>query len=252
MARPLTTLDVRLRRFPAAYVVLLGAAVGAVGVAPVAGATLSAVALLGAWATRLPRYAGVLGLAPLTLAAGVPWPVPALLAVLLARAGGGRPDDGFVPSRTGPPVRMAAEVVVVAALCAPPAAALAGLSLGNEHPVLSLARPPVLLLGTVVVLAALVNATAEELFWRGWAMRLLAERGCRPRAVVGVQAVSFGAAHAAGIPGGVPGVIGALGLGVVLGVLRMRAAGLTGCVAVHAAVDVTIFSMLAGRIVWVG
>jgi membrane protease YdiL (CAAX protease family) len=64
--------------------------------------------------------------------------------------------------------------------------------------------------------------------------------------------VSFGAAHAAGIPGGVPGAVGALGLGVVLGVLRMRAAGLAGCVAVHTAVDVAIFGLLAGRIVWVG
>ena len=49
-----------------------------------------------------------------------------------------------------------------------------------------------------------------------------------------------------------PGAIGALGLGVVLGVLRMRAAGLAGCVAAHTAVDVAIFGLLAGRIVWVG
>lgn len=252
MAHPLTTHAVALRRFPTAYVVVLGAAVGAVGLAPVAGATLAVVALVWAWVIRMPRYAGVLGLAPLTLAVGLPWPAPALLAVLIARTAGGRPDERPPPRRGVASARAVTEVVLVAALCVPVAALLAGRSLGNEHPVLALARPPTVLVAAVVVLAAVVNATAEELFWRGAAMRLLAEGGCRPRVAVVVSALSFGAAHAAGLPGGVPGAVGAFCLGGALGGLRLRPAGIVGCVAAHTAVDVAIFSLVARQIVWLG
>ena len=45
---------------------------------------------------------------------------------------------------------------------------------------------------------------------------------------------------------------GAFVLGLVLGALRLRAAGLPGCTAVHLAVDVAIFGLVADRAVWVG
>ena len=234
------------------YVVVVGVTIGVAGVAPVVGATFGLLTVLWAWAIRMPRHVGVLGLAPLALAVGVPWPIPALLAVLVARAVARRPGERMAPSRIGPPLRIVGEVGAVTLLCVPLAAALACLSLGNEHQVLSLKQPPFVLIGTGVVLAALVNASAEELYWRGCMMRLLAASRYRPHTVVMVPAVSFGAAHLTGVPNGLTGVAGAFGLGLVLGVLRLRPAGLPGCVAAHAAIDMAIFGLVAGHVVWVG
>jgi membrane protease YdiL (CAAX protease family) len=144
------------------------------------------------------------------------------------------------------------ETAVAAAVCAPVAAVLAGLSWGNEHPVVELARPHPVVIAVGVTLLALANALGEEWFWRGCAMRALLDRGVGVRAAVLTQAVSFGLAHAAGLPGGPLGVAGAFVLGLVLGVLRLRTAGMPGCVAVHAAVDVAIFGLVANQVVWVG
>jgi membrane protease YdiL (CAAX protease family) len=173
-------------------------------------------------------------------------------AVLASRVVGGPLLTAAAPRLTGRPARSLAEVAVLVAVCVPAAAALANHSLGDERPVLPLGRPPVLAVAAVVILAAVLNAAAEELFWRGAAMRLLADSGHRTPTTIGLQAVSFGAAHAAGLPGGVPGAVGALGLGLLLGVLRLRPSGVRGCVVVHTAVDVALFGVLAARIVWVG
>ena len=252
MAHPLIDGDARLTQVAVAYVVVLGLAVGAVGVAPVVGALLTASALIGAAIARLPRRAAVLGVAPLILAAGVPWPVPAVAAVPASRVVGGPMLTTATARRADQPARSVAEVAVLVAVCVPAAAALANHSLGDERPVLPLGRPPVLAVAAVVILAAVLNATAEELFWRGAAMRLLADSGHRAPTTIGLQAVSFGAAHAAGLPGGVPGAVGALGLGLFLGVLRFRQPAIRGCVVVHTAVDVALPGVLADRVVWVG
>lgn len=125
-------------------------------------------------------------------------------------------------------------------------------SWGNEHPVVEFGRPHTAVLAAGVVLLALTNAAGEEWYWRGSAMHVLQDEGVGPRTTIVAQAASFGLAHAAGLPGGPVGVVGAFVLGLVLGVLRWRSAGMPGCVAVHALVDVAIFGLVAHRVVWVG
>ena len=117
MAHPLIDGDARLTQVAGAYVVVLGLAVGAVGVAPVVGALLTASALIGAAIARLPRRAAVLGVAPLILAAGVPWPVPAVAAVLASRVVGGPMLTTATARRADQPARSVAEVAVLVAVC---------------------------------------------------------------------------------------------------------------------------------------
>jgi membrane protease YdiL (CAAX protease family) len=110
----------------------------------------------------------------------------------------------------------------------------------------------VVVLASVILLLAVLNALSEEVVWRDRSVRILLH-GCRPdRAVIAAQALSFGLAHAYGLPGGVLGFCGALVLGLALGLLRFRGAGLFGCVLVHAAVDVAIFIVVVLHVVWIG
>lgn len=244
---------------PAAHVVLLGVAVAAAGLHPGVGVVCGLLATAWAWTTGVPRRSALLAGAPLLLSVGVPWPVPALVASALFRVAAARSASHGSESRVGGcagPLdrrgRAGPETVIAAGVCAPVAAVLAGLSWGNEHPVVEFARPHPVVIAAGVVLLALANALGEEWFWRGCAMRVLLDRAVGVRTAILVQAVSFGLAHAAGLPGGVTGVAGAFVLGLVLGVLRLRAAGLPGCVAVHLAVDVAIFGIVANHVVWVG
>jgi len=246
----------RARWSPAAYVVLLGLAVGGAGPLPALGVTCGLLAATWVWLCRIQPRVAALAVAPLVLAVGVPWPAPAIVAAALFATIGRssvRPaiaDAVRIPSRRRP--RAVLETAAAAAGCVPVAAGLAHLSWGNEHPVVELARPHPAALAAGVVALALVNAAGEEWYWRGCMMRLLGDEGNGHGTTVVVQAVSFGLAHAAGLPGGPVGVVGALVLGLVLGVLRLRPAGFSGCVVVHTAVDVAIFGLVAEKVVWVG
>jgi membrane protease YdiL (CAAX protease family) len=82
---------------------------------------------------------------------------------------------------------------------------------------------PVLVLGAV--LFALLNATGEELIWRGvFQDRLTSLVGLR--AAIVLQAASFGVQHAHGVPRGVLGVALAGVWAVMLGALKARSRGL--------------------------
>lgn len=236
-----------------AYVLLLGAGVGATGVVPILGAVIGTGLVGWAWVSRAPASVWALPAAPLGLGFGVPWPLPALIALGLARVAERRHCP--MPARpftSGGRVRVICEIFVAAALCAPIAAALSACSLDGQRIVIAMRFPGIPTMIAVILALATLNAVAEELMWRGRLMRILTHSGLSPNGSVLVQATSFGLAHVGGLPGGMAGVGGALVLGLVLGVLRGRHAGLLGCVVVHVVVDVAIFSVAAARVVWVG
>lgn len=237
----------------ALFVLLLGIAIG---VAPERAALSTFVAVLLAAALGFavrPRTAALLPLAPVGLAVGIPWPLPAL-ALATPLAVRGRRDR---QSEVAPPTRRATwaawSVTLVIAVVAAPLALLMTLHhMRDDHLVVPVPVPPGWVIVVVVLLLAAVNATAEELLWRGYLTDLLRRNGVYAAAVVVLQAGSFGLAHAGGLPGGLLGVLAATGLGVALGVVRRTAAGLAGCVAVHWAVDIAIFGTVANQVVYTG
>jgi uncharacterized protein len=86
---------------------------------------------------------------------------------------------------------------------------------------------------------AIVNALFEEWIWRGLFQTFTAE--LFPLSVaIGVQAVSFGIAHAHGFPRGVLGVVLAGTWAILLGVLRTYSRGLLAPVLAHIVADLTI------------
>jgi membrane protease YdiL (CAAX protease family) len=96
---------------------------------------------------------------------------------------------------------------------------------------------PILLVGTA--LFVLVNATGEELIWRGlFQDRLQALFG--PLAAILIQGVSFGAQHVHGFPRGLVGVCLAGLWGVGLGWLRQLSGGILAPLIAHAVADTTI------------
>jgi hypothetical protein len=100
---------------------------------------------------------------------------------------------------------------------------------------------PLLLVGAVIF--AVVNATLEEAIWRGILQEdLTAILG--PAAAIGVQAASFGLAHAHGFPRGLAGVLLAGGWGLLLGWLRRRSGGLVAPILAHVVADATIAAIV--------
>jgi len=140
---------------------------------------------------------------------------------------------------------------------------LATLGVGGVTPLgllgwLAVARPdlsgvvqayvPSLPLGALIlggVLFAVVNATLEEIVWRGVFQRGL-EAALGPALALGLQAVSFGVAHAHGVPSGGLGVVLAGAWAVLLGLLRRASGGLLAPIVAHFVADATIAAMVLG------
>ena len=92
---------------------------------------------------------------------------------------------------------------------------------------------------------ALVNAALEELIWRG----VLADRLdtlVGPGASIALTSLSFGLAHAHGVPRGAIGVVLAGSWAVMLAVLRRHSRGLVAPVVAHVAAD----SVIAVIVLW--
>ncbi|MCB9676289.1 MAG: CPBP family intramembrane metalloprotease [Alphaproteobacteria bacterium] len=104
------------------------------------------------------------------------------------------------------------------------------------------AVPPAVLVAGAIGFVA-VNATLEELVWRGVFQSEL-EGAVGRAAAVWVQAASFGLAHAQGFPRGVVGVLLAGGWAVLLGWLRQRSGGLLAPVLAHLVADAVIAAIV--------
>lgn len=92
---------------------------------------------------------------------------------------------------------------------------------------------------------ALLNATMEELIWRGGIQSWLVEHTNITLAIL-IQGISFGALHWAGFPSGWSGVALATIYGVMLGWLRHAAGGLIAPIVAHILADLTIFLLVLG------
>ena len=98
---------------------------------------------------------------------------------------------------------------------------------------------------------ALLNATVEEVIFRGIVWDGVAALIPVPWVLLTVQAAFFGTAHFWGVPSGVIGAVLATIYGIMLGVIRMRAGGLLMVTITHVFADIVIFVILldiAGRI----
>jgi membrane protease YdiL (CAAX protease family) len=192
----------------------------------------------------------LLSLLLVTLAApGLPWPlyllVPLLIYVAVAAS---------LPSlrRTAPKLRFGSAIgkplVFAVALAAATIGTLAGFHLLIRPDVSELTeRLPAAWFGNLIVAGvffSLVNATLEELIYRGVLWSVIAEEWNSGVALV-ATACLFGWSHLHGYP---PGPLGAFlaGLfGIALGILRWQTGGLGLCVACHVCADATIFCLLA-------
>lgn len=92
---------------------------------------------------------------------------------------------------------------------------------------------------------ALLNATMEELIWRGGIQSWLVGHTTITVAIL-LQGISFGALHWAGFPSGWSGVALATIYGVMLGWLRHATGGLAAPIVAHILADLTIFILVLG------
>ncbi len=106
------------------------------------------------------------------------------------------------------------------------------------------AAPWLLVLGGVGFAA--LNASLEEWVWRGVIQTRIAALASE-RVAIGVQAVSFGVAHAHGFPRGASGMALAGIWALMLGLLRKRSSGLLAPTLAHFVADETIVVLLLQR-----
>lgn len=174
----------------------------------------------------------------------IPWPLPAVLAILAfcvfrAPAGVGIGRDLWF--RRWDPISallVAVLAVLVGAICA----ALVPVAMAGHYMYVDISEPPWWQIAGLVVAASVINSATEEIVWRGMLWSAATSAGLRPVSVVALTAVSFGMSHWQGYPGGWAGVAAATLLGVALGWLRLRTSSLLAPFAVHLAADLVLFS----------
>ncbi len=217
---------------------------------PSAGLLLTAVSVIGFRLNRMPmRECAAVALAPAGLAIGAPWPLVAIPAVAAASMALTRRGEVLPQQIQG---RGAVVLICCGCLVALPIALLAALPTAQENRTVLLAEDPGLVVTVLAVLVlAVVNATVEELLWREMLVVHLHDIGLPIACAIAIPALSFGLAHLGGLPGSLPGVLLAAALGALLGGVRLTRFGLGGCIAVHVAIDVVLFGVVAGHIVFV-
>ena len=218
------------------------------GMAVLVGATVLAFALRSVPAKHITLLCLLAVLAHLLPAAGMhPFPLGTALAayavVVFAsdelRASVGWLHTGATDLATR---RVAAIMVVVASAALIVWYLAVGPDMGELRAPILLS--PVALWPVIAVFFALANAGIEELAFRGVLLEGLRSAVGDPAAVA-LQAVVFGVVHyAAGVPFGVSGAVLAAGLGLALGVLRLRTGGLLVVWLTHAAIDLVIFVLI--------
>ncbi len=156
-----------------------------------------------------------------------------------------RPVSDMLGIRTGRFSKV--EIALIAAFVVLSASALLSWA-AFVHPDLSGAHTlvpaaPLALLLPVGLCFAAFNASIEEIIWRGVMLRWL--RGIAPTPVaIAVQALSFGAAHWAGVPSGWLGIGLASIYGLMMGVLAVVAEGLLAPIIAHIFADIVIFGLV--------
>lgn len=104
---------------------------------------------------------------------------------------------------------------------------------------------PVWVLPLAAIAFAALNAALEEIIFRGVLMEALDSALGAGHHAIAVQAVAFAAGHyLSGFPNGVLGFVMVLVYGMLLGLIRRRAAGLLAPWLAHVAADLVIFSIL--------
>jgi uncharacterized protein len=93
---------------------------------------------------------------------------------------------------------------------------------------------------------SIVNAVLEELLWRGFLQSWLLSV-VNPAVAIGLQAISFGAFHFTGFPGGLAGITLATFYGLMLGALAFRCRGLLAPCVAHVVADAVIFAITLGH-----
>jgi membrane protease YdiL (CAAX protease family) len=91
---------------------------------------------------------------------------------------------------------------------------------------------------------ALLNATVEEVIFRGIVWDGVEEIVSNRWGILLIQAVFFGTAHFQGVPNGIVGACLAFIYGIMLGVIRMRSRGLLMVTITHVFADIVIFCIL--------
>jgi uncharacterized protein len=91
---------------------------------------------------------------------------------------------------------------------------------------------------------ALLNATVEEVVFRGIIWEGLAALTSTRWIILIMQGFFFGTAHFWGVPNGIVGAGLAFTYGIMLGIIRMRAGGLLMVIVTHVFADIVIFLIL--------
>lgn len=204
-------------------------------------------------APALRVHALFFGFLAILLAAGVPWPLPFALPVLLVVALRGRSAavrDATTWLRGGELDRgtllFAACVAVVSS-----AALVLWFTYGDADvsdivAMVPLSNVPTLM--AIAVVFSVANAIWEEFLLKGMAWDALT-RVLSNRSLINVaQAVLFGLMHYHGFPRGLTGVVLAAIYGFLLGVIRGRTGGMTLVVATHVIADLTICALVFSRV----
>ena len=144
-------------------------------------------------------------LAPLVLLLGLPWALP--VAATLATSG---IISGSLP-RFLTPARPTLRALVTGAAVGLPAGVLALLLVRTQITYFTVpVTPPGWTVPLVVLLLAVLNASLEEAYWRGWMIDCGRVMNVPRGWLLCAQAVSFGLAHISGSPSGLLGFTGAL------------------------------------------
>jgi membrane protease YdiL (CAAX protease family) len=213
--------------------------------------TVVAAACLG---TRSGARSAVLVAYAIPAVVGAPWPAHCLAgtAVWLLQV---HRSNGIAPLRKRH-TSLRPRVVVPGLLVLGAAAGGAAVVIDRERIfgggfVFALQSPSPAVLAVVVIGLAVVNAIAEEVFWREVVDHTLAQNSITPRYLF--QAFTFGLGHWGGIPHGLTGAVASGVFSAIVYRVRRRW-GLLGGIVVHIATDLVIFWFVAQHAVyaWTG
>jgi hypothetical protein len=201
----------------------------------------------------------VLVLAPLLPLLGVPWPAAAITASLAATILNRRqlaPDAIVRRMVPLPPLRRRVDfriqsVATVGAIFGAAGWFIANARFTRDPFVMERPAPSAFLIGTCMVVLAVLNAAGEELLWRHHLHDLAVKAGLPIVAIIVSFSCSFGIAHLHGVPSGFMGILGAGFFSMSLTLLRTQY-GFMAATLTHFIVDIAVFSAIARNVIFTG